>query len=427
MFSQKKYANGLVVGTCAVASAALLWSIDGTFLRPELFSISPVLVVFLEHAVGFLVLAPLLLLHRRGIKKISKKTWVAIGYVALFGGALGTLFFTKALFLTGFRDISVVILLQKFQPVFALLLASLFLHERFPKGFYLYTALALGAGYFVTFKDFAALSGLFSTASLVALFSLLAAFAWGSSTVFGKYSLQGVHPGLLASLRFGTTALLMALPAFLFAGPSALGAVQTKEWGLFILIALTSGSGAMFLYYSGLKKIPASLATIAELAWPVSAIFFDFLAHGNILSFSQLLGAFVLVVSVARLTYLMRTRTIVGRVIKGIGKGKALGIATANLDVSCASDLPQGLYSATVTLPDRRSFPGLLYYGWNSLKGADTLEVHLQGFSGDLYGTELRVETERYLRLPKKFDSVEALVAQMKEDVNGATSDKDVA
>lgn len=427
MLSPKKYANGLIVGTCAVASAALLWSLDGTFLRPELFSIPPVLVVFLEHAVGFLVLAPLLFLHRRDLKKISKKTWVAIGYVALFGGALGTLFFTKALFLTGFTDISVVILLQKFQPVFALLLAALFLRERFPKGFYLYAALALVAGYFVTFKDFAALSSLFSTASMVALFSLLAAFAWGSSTVFGKYSLRGIDPGLLASLRFGTTALLLVFPMLFFAGPSALGAIQITEWGLFILIALTSGSGAMFLYYFGLKKIPASLATIAELAWPVSAIFFDFLAHGNMLSLSQLAGAFVLIASVARLTYLMRTRTIVARVIEGMGKGKKLGIATANLDVSCAGDLPQGLYTAKALLPDGRRFHGLLYYGWNSLKGADTLEVHLQGFSGDLYGTQLRVEAERYLRLPKKFDSVEALVAQIKEDVRGATQGKDIA
>lgn len=407
--------DALIAGVLLIVSAALLWSLDGTFLRPKLFSLTPSLVVFLEHACGFLLLLPFLYVYRHTLKTIRAKTWAAIGWIALFGGALGTTFFTKALFLTGFTDISVVILLQKFQPIFAIILAAIFLRERFPKRFYLYALLALVAGYFVTFKNWDAASALWSTAGLVALFSLLAAFSWGSSTVFGRYSVKDVPHGLLAALRFGITALIMLVPTFWIAGGS-ISEVSSESWIIFAVIALTSGSTAMFLYYRGLANTPASIATLAELAWPVSAVFFDYLLTGNMLAWSQIVGALVLVAVVAKLSYDMRSRVIIGRVEKGLGRGRELGIATANLPTSAADGLPQGLYTCEVTLPGG-CFDGLVYWGWNSLRNADTLEVYLFDFAGDLYGTELVVHTKQYLRLPKKFDSVEGLVAQMKKDL----------
>src|SRR5574343_2010108 len=112
--------NKVFIGALAVVGAALLWSLDGIFLRPRLASISPTLVVFLEHSLGFIILLPFLFIYKTELKNITKKQWGTIFWVALFGGALGTTFFTKALFLTGFVDVSVVILLQKFQPIFAI-------------------------------------------------------------------------------------------------------------------------------------------------------------------------------------------------------------------------------------------------------------------------------------------------------------------
>ena len=295
----------MIVGTAMVAIAALLWSFDGTFLRPQLFSLPLPFIIFFEHLLGFLVLSPFLWIYRAQLRTIARKQWAAIFWIALFGGALGTLFFTKALFLTGFVDISVVILLQKLQPIFAIALAAVLLKERFPRSFYAYAALALIAGYFVTFADWWTVSNITSTSGAIAGFALLAAFAWGSSTVFGKYSLKGLHHGLLAALRFGLTVLIM-LP-FAWQHLSLLGGgIEGKLLGIFVVIALTSGSGAMFLYYRGLAKIPASIATLAELAWPVSAIAFDYFLNGNVLSVTQLLAAAVLVAAVSRVTYLSR-------------------------------------------------------------------------------------------------------------------------
>jgi drug/metabolite transporter (DMT)-like permease len=291
-----------LVGVAAVVIAALLWSLDGTILRPQLFALASPLVVFLEHVFGFVLLAPFLYIYRKQITHISRKQWAAIFWVALFGGALGTTFFVKALFLTGFTDISVVILLQKFQPIFAIALAAVFLKERFDKRFYLYALVALIAGYFVTFENWNTWESILSTSGAIAGFSLLAAFAWGSATVFGKYSVSNIHNGLLAALRFGLTALIMLVPAMYYV--DSLASMTDVHVRLFAIIALTSGAGAIALYYWGLKRIPASVATLAELAWPVSAIFFDYMVNGSMLSVSQIIGAVILIIAVIKITHM---------------------------------------------------------------------------------------------------------------------------
>ena len=411
--------NKIFIGALAVVAAAILWGLDGTFLRPRLASVSPTLVVFLEHGLGFIILLPFLFIYKLELKKITKKQWATIFWVALFGGALGTTFFTKALFLTGFVDISVVILLQKFQPIFAIILSAIILRERFPAKFYIYAFLALIGGYFVTFKDPSSIN--FGNATtMMAVFSLLAAFSWGSSTTFGKYSLKNINYGLLAALRFGFTVIIMLIPAMKYF--STLSSIETSVWKTLIIVVFTSGAVAMYLYYYGLKKIPASLATLCELAWPVSAIVFDYLFNHNILSGTQIAGAVILVIAVTLATRLNKTKIISGTVLAGHQNSDKTGARTANLDISLAKDLAKGLYSCKVDL-DGRSYRGLMYYGFNSLTNEDCLEIHLLEFNGDLYGQNITVSTERYLRFPKKFKSVEKLSEQIKKDLSQSFSE----
>ncbi|KKP59254.1 MAG: DMT superfamily drug/metabolite permease [Candidatus Magasanikbacteria bacterium GW2011_GWC2_34_16] len=406
--------NKIFIGALAVAFAALLWSLDGTFLRPQLFALPSTLLVLLEHTLGFVVLAPFLWIFRAQLKLITKKQWLTIFWVALFGGALGTTFMTKALFLTGFKDISVVILLQKFQPIFAITLAVIMLKERFPRRFYFYSIVAIIGGYFVTFKDPTTISSIASTSYLIAIYSLLAAFAWGSSTTFGKYSIKNINYGLLAALRFGFTVLIMLIPAYKYL--SNLNTVNSAQWSTLVVIVFTSGALAMYLYYYGLKKIPASLATLCELAWPVSAVIFDYFLNHNVLSATQIVGGFVLIASIYKVTTLNRNHTISGTVENGQGQGQNIGMRTANLDIALANKLPQGLYTCNVQY-DNNNYSGLLYYGYNSISKKDSLEVHLFNFSGDLYGKTITATTDRYLRLPKKFSNTKDLMEQIKKDL----------
>ena len=347
-------------------------------------------------------------------KLITKKQWLTVFWVALFGGALGTTFFTKALFLTGFKDISVVLLLQKLQPIFAILLAAVFLRERFPARFYIYAALALVGGYLVAFKDPLALTVVTRTPLIIAGFSVLAAFAWGSSTTFGKYSLKNINYGLLAALRFGFTILIMLV--LVGKDITRVPSVGAEQWKTLLIIVFSSGAVAMYLYYYGLKRVTASLSSLCELAWPFSAVILDYVINKSVLSPTQYLGGILLVGSVTYVTWLSRARTIVGTVKTGQGKGGETGARTANLDLSLAKNLPKGLYACVVVV-DNHEHRGLLYYGINTLTNQDCLEVHLLYFEGDLYGQELRVTTEQYLRFPKKFGSVAELAGQIKKDL----------
>lgn len=417
--SVKKISSTIALGSTLIIIAALFWSIDSTFLRPHLQTLPSALVVFLEHVLGFLPLIPFLFIYRKELKKITKKQWLAIFWVALFGGALGTTFFTKALFLTGFTDVSAVVLLQKFQPLFAIILAALFLHERFPPRFYLLASLALISGYFMTFPNPFTISTLSHTSFLIITYALLAAFAWGSATVFGKYSLKTIPFGLLTALRFGVTMVIMLIPAYKYF--SIIPSIQGVQWGIFGLIILTSGAFSMYLYYSGLKRIPASLATLCELAWPVSAVVFDYFINHTHLTLLQLIGTIVLLGTITYCTWLMRVRTLTGIVHHGHKLGETTGAKTANLDVALAKKLPLGLYTCTVRWGNE-SHAGLLYYGINSLTNEICLEVHLLNFSADIYGREITVTTERYLRMPKKFTTTEALVKQIKKDILSAIS-----
>lgn len=409
-----KSPNKILFGSLAIVVAALLWSLDGTFLRPHLYVLPSPLVVLLEHSLGFIVLVPWLFLRRADFRLITKKQWATIGWVALFGGALGTTFFTKALFLTGFKDISVVLLLQKLQPIFAIVLAAIFLRERFPARFYVYAALALAGGYLVAFKDPLTLTALATTSTAIAGFSILAAFAWGSSTTFGKYSLKNIHYGLLAALRFGLTILIMLVLARSYLGQ--IPSVAAPQWKTLLIIVFSSGAVAMYLYYYGLKKVTASLSSLCELAWPFSAVILDYFINKSVLSPTQYLGGFLLVGSVTYVTWLSRSRTIVGIVKTGQGKGGETGARTANLDLSLAKNLPKGLYTCQAAF-DNQASRGLLYYGINTLTGVDCLEVHVLNFEGDLYGKEIRVTTEQYVRFPKKFQNIEQLGNQIKKDL----------
>lgn len=53
---------------------------------------------------------------------------------------------------------------------------------------------------------------------------------------------------------------------------------------VFIIIALTTGSGAIMLYYIGLRYITAKVSTMCELVFPISSVVFDYIFNGHLLS-----------------------------------------------------------------------------------------------------------------------------------------------
>jgi drug/metabolite transporter (DMT)-like permease len=209
---------------------------------------------------------------------------------------------TKALFYVNYVHLSVVILIQKLQPVFALGLAAIILKERLPKIFFLWAALAISGAYLMTF-GFSLPNLTTGDKTLVAAaLSLVAAISFGSSTVLSKLGLKNVGFELGTYLRFLLSALIMLVIAASYGDISKINQVSQTQWGVFLLIAFTTGGAAIFLYYYGLKKISASVATICELAFPLTAVILDYLVRGTVLSIIQWIGVALLVYSIIRVS-----------------------------------------------------------------------------------------------------------------------------
>ena len=283
----------------AVVLAAILRSLDGTFLRPQLYSLPAELVVFLEHLLWTIVFAYFLWQGRKQIRKLPWKTWWALFWVALFGGVLGTLFITKAFFMAfdGGVTFATVIILQKLQPLFALIVAAVLLKEKLHKSFYLRAVVAIWAAYLLAFGTSAMTIADVNWRSQWAILALIAAFAFGSSTVFGKYVVDHLDVKRSTGMRFLLTTILIGIYILISGWVGWLEQVTNVQRWYLIVIVCSSGAVALFLYYWWLQKIKASQATILELAWPLSAIILDRAINWNMLTTTQFIAAAVMVVA----------------------------------------------------------------------------------------------------------------------------------
>lgn len=284
----------------AVVFAALLWSMDG-FLRQELYSVSSFLVVTLEHALGAILFLPLLIKAWPEIKTLGQRGWISILWVSICGGVLGTFFYTKALSYLSYIDLSVVVLLQKLQPLFAISLAAVILKEKLSQRFIGLAIVAMIGGYLVTFGT-TSISDWDDKTIIASLLATLAAFCWGSSTVLGKHALNRLPYTAVTALRLSLTAVIALIIFTVTSGGFSSVELTTLQWRNLIIIVLSTGSVALFIYYYGLKQLPASHTTLYELTWPLSAVFLDWVIRGRILGFAQFIGAILLLGSMILLT-----------------------------------------------------------------------------------------------------------------------------
>ncbi len=285
-----------------IVIAAVLWGVDGV-LRRSLFVLSPIIIVFYEHLIGLIIITPFI---PRLLKKeeLTKKEWLSIILVSLFSGVLGLLWFTTALFKTNYISFSVVFLLQKLQPIFAIATASLFLKEKINKKYITWAFLAFASAYFVTFKNGIVNFQTGEGTIVAALYALAAAFAWGASTTFSRFTLVKHSNTLITGLRFFFTTLISLTAIFLLRMDAQLMAIDLKQVSQLSIIALSTGMVALWIYYKGLKHTQAKISTILELAFPLTAVFIDVIIYKNVLSVSQYIAALILVFAIYRISNL---------------------------------------------------------------------------------------------------------------------------
>jgi riboflavin kinase/FMN adenylyltransferase len=114
-----------------------------------------------------------------------------------------------------------------------------------------------------------------------------------------------------------------------------------------------------------------------------------------------------------------------GPVVTGDMRGRLLGFPTANVEVPNAMCHPaDGVYAGWYVRPDGTVHPCAINLGRRPTfyEHADhsLLEAHLLDFSGDLYGEPARVRFQSFLRSERKFDGIDALIAQLKHDIESA-------
>jgi len=290
-----------VAGALLVAFAASLWGMDGIVLTPQLYNLDVLFVVFVLHAVPFLLMNIFLFDRYKNLQKLNLSDFIALFFVALFGGALGTWAIVKALFLVNFKSLSIVVLLQKLQPVFAIALAHFLLGEELKKNFVRWASLALIAGYFLTFglqlphlqKDINTI--------YASMYAILAAFSFGASTVFSKKLLDKLDFVTATFFRYGATTMLMWVVVLVSGHFFDFLQMTPQNWLIIGITSFTSGSVAIFIYYYGLKNISAMMATIMELFFPITAILLDYFVNHHSLSPVQWISAFVMIYAIIKL------------------------------------------------------------------------------------------------------------------------------
>jgi riboflavin kinase/FMN adenylyltransferase len=119
-----------------------------------------------------------------------------------------------------------------------------------------------------------------------------------------------------------------------------------------------------------------------------------------------------------------RPHEVRGQVVRGDGRGgPELGFPTANVAVDDDIGLPaDGIYAGHLTRADGSVHRAAISVGrrptfYEPGTAPVLVEAYLLGFEGDLYGEAVRVSFAEHLRAEQRFDSVEALIAQMKADV----------
>ncbi|MBT9257655.1 DMT family transporter [Phycicoccus sp. MAQZ13P-2] len=278
--------------TWLVALAASLWGLSSLWRGPLAAEYPALAVVLWEHLVLVVLTLPWLVPALRRLRTTSLRTKVSVVVIGAGSSALATTLFTAA-FRTG--DPITPQVLQKLQPLIAIALAALLLGERLRPVYAMFAVPALVGAWLLAFPDPLAVSVSSATAALLAVG---AAALWAAGTVLGRAASAELRFSDLTALRFAFGLVTLAATAGLTGTPVLLGSDAVVN---ILLLALVPGLLALVLYYRALGRTPASRATLAELAFPLSAALVGVVWLGASPSATQWVGFAVVLASVVGL------------------------------------------------------------------------------------------------------------------------------
>jgi DME family drug/metabolite transporter len=309
----ESHRRAIVPGVVLVAFAAALWGTDALLRAPLTEGLPSGVIVFWEHALLVLATLPFLRGVTSTLRRLDIGEWVSLLLIGAGASAIATALFTQSF---TYGEFTTTLLLQKLQPLVVLFGAWWLLGERPQRTYWGFFAAAVGGAWLITFRDpFDVAIG----EAAPALYALGAAGLWGMGTVLGRKLTPTIEFKQLTALRF-----LIGLPA------AALVVTIQADWdvgvelgdffgvagtpsgvslpGGLLLLALIPGFIALLSYYRGLRTTPAASATLAELAFPLSAILLNWIFLEVVPDGSQWLGIALLSASITSLGFVSARR-----------------------------------------------------------------------------------------------------------------------
>ncbi len=272
--------------------ACLLWAGDSLIRYPLVGKgISSTQIVFYEHLIAVSLLS--LFFYKSFSKILKNKYRFSFFIIGALGSALATLSFTEAF---SIMNPSVVILIQKLQPIVAIILASIILKEKVPSHFMIAALMAIIGAIFLNADYLDKLVFDFNVWGIT--LSLIAVLGWAGATVYGrKLSLNGLSEVEIMMGRFlwGT---MMLIPFLAIAQlNNTIVSIDSLDAVKIFSLVLISGLIAMYAYYKGLRFTEAKIATILELFFPFFAVIINWVFLGQSLNLIQIAGGLILILS----------------------------------------------------------------------------------------------------------------------------------
>src|ERR1700724_475078 len=192
--------SGVSYGPWLVGLGAALWGTESAWRIPlnQLFDAE--VIVFWERVLILLMFLPLLLPSLGDLRKINSRTWGYLLFSGFAGSAVGTIFFTLAL---KYGNPTVMNVILNIQPVISTLGAVLIFGDKLAPRFFLYAAIAIFAGMFLSVEHPELIGVSFAKAGLRigTGYALICAVFWAGSTVAGRGVMLGMSLRLASSMR----------------------------------------------------------------------------------------------------------------------------------------------------------------------------------------------------------------------------------
>jgi drug/metabolite transporter (DMT)-like permease len=290
-----------VPGVLLIAVAAAMWGTDPILRKPLGHTTSATTIVFGEHVLLVILTLPFLAPALRAVWHAGPRYLAAAVAIGAGASALATILFTEALF---HGDFVTPVVIQKVQPLIAVLGAAVVLGER-PRPRFAWFLLPALVGFWLVNQE----HPLNPTAhGLVPILqALAAAVLWALGTVLGRYLGRELAFQQILTLRFffGLVASSIALWVM---HVNAYAGAHDSLWIAYL--AIVTGLLALALYYVGLARTPAVLASLAELTYPAIAVIAGIYAYNSHLRWTQWVGV-ALIIGVVTLLPVQRRRRIV--------------------------------------------------------------------------------------------------------------------